>query len=163
MVGSFDQDPQVQKVTATPTASPSQFDPLSSKSAKRPKSAKTKTSKSKRSGKGRKRKSKASQPTSAPAVTDLSSKGSKHSSSKSRKSSKVSSGDRKRKRKHIEKDELIIHEKDGPSSVTKWKRRRKHVLTDTSFTLLVDDSKTRDEYPESATSKMYRPMRKRNI
>ena len=162
MVGSFDQDPQVQKVvTATPTASPSQFDPLSSKSAKRPKSAKTKTSKSKRSGKGRKRKSKASE--SPPIVTDSSSKGSKHSSSKSRKSSKVSSGDRKRKRKHIEKDELIIHEKDGPSSVTKWKRRRKHVLTDTSFTLLVDDSKTRDEYPESATSKMYRPMRKRNI
>lgn len=158
-VVAFDTDPQVQKVTATPTASPSQFDPLSSKSAKRPKSAKTKASK--RSGKGRKRKSKSSQsPTSSPVVTVSSSKGSKGSSSKSQKSSKAD--DRKRKRKHTEKDELIIYEKKGSSPVTKWKRRRKHVsTTDTSFTLLVDDNNTRDEYLELASSKMYRPMRKR--
>ena len=158
LVGSFDEDPQVQKVTATPTASPSQFDPLSSKSAKRSKSAKTKASK--RSGKGRKRKSKSSQSptTSSPVVTDSSSKGSKGSSSKSQKSSKAD--DKKRKRKHTDQNKLIIHEKDEPSPVSSERKRRKHV-TDTSFTLLVDDSKTRDEYPDSASSKIYRPMRKR--
>jgi len=162
LVGTFDTDPQVQKVTATPTASPSQFDPLSSKSAKRSKSAKTKASK--RSGKGRKRKSKSTEsPTSSPVVTDSSSKGSnKGSSSKSQKSSKADN--RKRQRYHnTYQNELIIHEKDdiGISTVTYRKRRRKHVPLDTSFTLVVDDNETRDEYPELASSKIYRPMRKR--
>ena len=161
---TYDQDPQVQKVTATPTASPSQFDPLSSKSAKRPKSAKTKASK--RSGKGRKRKSKSTQsPTSSPAVIgSSSSKGSKGSSSKSQKSSKTDDKrSRKRQRDHTDQNELIIHKKDEPPPVSsERRRRRKHVsTTDTSFTLLVDDSRTRDEYSESINSKIYRPMRKR--
>ena len=157
-VVAFDTDPQVQKVTATPTASPSQFDPLSSKSAKRSKSAKTKVSKR---SKGRKRKSKSTQsPTSSPESNETSSKGSKGSSSKSQKSSKADNS--KRKRKHTDQNELIIHEKDEIPTVKKWKRRRKHVSTATSFTLLVDDiNKTRDEYHGPASSKMYRPMRKR--
>ena len=68
-----------------------------------------------------------------------------------------------RKWGHTEQNELILHEKDDIdiSPVTNRKRRRKHASTDTSLTLLVDDDKTRDEYPESVSSKMYRSMRKR--